>query len=38
MTEHLVFIPGVGGRDWLFTHQITHLADVATSEVMVLDT
>jgi pimeloyl-ACP methyl ester carboxylesterase len=37
VSEHIVFIPGVGGRDWLFEHQIKSLADVATSEVLVLD-
>jgi hypothetical protein len=38
VSEHIVFIPGVGGRDWLFEHQIKNLADVTTSEVLVLDT
>ncbi|WP_435240355.1 alpha/beta fold hydrolase [Streptomyces cucumeris] len=35
--EHIVFIPGVGGREWLWRHQQDALADIATSEVMVLD-
>lgn len=38
MTEHIIFIPGVGGREWLWEHQIKNLADVASSEVLVLDT
>jgi len=37
MSGHIIFIPGVGGLDWLWRHQMTNLADVATSEVMVLD-
>jgi pimeloyl-ACP methyl ester carboxylesterase len=37
VTDHLVFVPGVGGRDWLWEHQIKNLADVASSEVVVLD-
>lgn len=37
MSEHIIFIPGVGGRDWLWRHQMANLADIATSEVMVLD-
>ena len=37
MAEHIVFIPGVGAREWAWQHQMDHLADVATSEVMVLD-
>lgn len=32
-----MFIPGVGGREWLWEHQITNLGDVASSGVMVLD-
>lgn len=38
MSEHLVFIPGVGGREWLFSHPLANLTDVATMEVLVLDT
>jgi len=37
VVEHAIFIPGVGGKAWLFEHAITHLADVASTEVMVLD-
>lgn len=37
MAEHIVFIPGVGAREWAWQHQMDHLADIATSEVMVLD-
>lgn len=37
MAEHIVFIPGVGAREWAWEHQQKHLADIATSEVMVLD-
>jgi pimeloyl-ACP methyl ester carboxylesterase len=33
----MIFIPGVGGREWLWQHQIINLADLVTSEVMVLD-
>jgi hypothetical protein len=37
MDEHVVFIPGVGGAEWLWAPQISALSDVATSEVVVLD-
>ena len=37
MAEHIVFIPGVGAREWAWEHQTKYLADVATCEVMVLD-
>ncbi|WP_377272770.1 alpha/beta fold hydrolase [Peterkaempfera sp. SMS 1(5)a] len=37
MSEHIVFIPGAGAREWLWRHQAADLADLATSEVMVLD-
>ncbi len=37
MNEHVVLIPGVGGGAWLWQHQVEHLKDIATSEVMVLD-
>ena len=37
MTEHIVFIPGVGAREWAWQHPMAHLADIATSQVMVLD-
>jgi surfactin synthase thioesterase subunit len=32
-----VFIPGVGGRGWLFEHTIANLADTTTGPGMVLD-
>jgi pimeloyl-ACP methyl ester carboxylesterase len=35
--EHIVFIPGVGAREWAWEHQQKYLTDIATSEVMVLD-
>jgi pimeloyl-ACP methyl ester carboxylesterase len=37
MMEHIVFVPGVGAREWAWGHQQKYLADIATSEVMVLD-
>lgn len=37
MQPPLIFIPGVGGLDWLFDHQRRHLADVVETSVMVLD-
>jgi pimeloyl-ACP methyl ester carboxylesterase len=35
--EHVVYLPGVGCREWLFGHQVTHLGDVSTAQVLVLD-
>jgi len=37
MQEHIVFVPGVGAREWAWQHQLKYLADIATTEVMVLD-
>ena len=37
MKEHIIFIPGVGGRDWLWKHRVAHLRDIAACEVLVLE-
>ena len=37
MGEHIIFVPGVGAREWAWEHQQKYLADIATTEVMVLD-